>query len=147
MAMNLMLRARSRRLRRLDRRRRRSGLSIIEIMVAMMLFGTVTIAMAGLSLVVARRAEANDLFTKRTALLQQQMNWLQALPYDSLPSKEGKHTVSDGAFPHTRWVSLAESGRRTRVTVTVVAVKDPERVEQIEFDRARPSTTPLCKGC
>ena len=145
--MTFMLRVRSPARQRPPGSRRRSGMSIIEIMVAMMLFGTVTIAMAGLSLVVARRAEANDLFTKRTALLQQQMNWLQALPYDSLSAKEGKYTVSDGAFPHTRWVALSESGTRTRVTVTVVATKDPERVEQIEFDRAQPSTSPLCKGC
>jgi hypothetical protein len=127
--------------------RKRPGLSVVEVIVALMLFGTVTVAMAGLSLVVARRAEANDLFTKRTALLQQQMNWLQALPYDSLGSKDGKVIVEDGPFPHTRWVSISPLGGRTLVMIEVVPTKAPDSPEHIEFYRARPTTSPLCKGC
>ena len=127
--------------------RKRSGLSIVEIVVALTLFGTVAIAMGGLSLVVAKRAEANDVFTKRTATLQQQMNWLQATPYDSLTLKAGKVVVTDGAFPHTRSVSLSQIGSRTRVTIKVVPTRAPHRVETIVFDRARPTSSPLCKGC
>ncbi len=145
--MTFKLRRRSRVHTRQEAPRKRSGLSVIEIMVAMMLFGTVTVAMGGLSLVVARRAEANDVFTKRTALLQQQMNWLQATPYDSLSYKEGKFIVKDGPFPHTRLVSVSATGGRTRVTIVVVPAKAPENLEQIEFDRARPTTSPLCSGC
>ena len=145
--MTLTLRRRSRTGGQVTAPRGRSGLSVIEIMVALMLFGTVTIAMAGLSLVVARRAEANDIFTKRTALLQQQMNWLQAIPYDSLMSKEGKFVVEDGPFPHTLYISFFPAGSRTRVSVEVVPAKAPESREMIEFDRARPTTSPLCAGC
>ena len=145
--MNLNLRRRTRNQSRPAHRRARTGLSVIEIMVAMMLFGTVTVAMAGLSLVVARRAEANDVFTKRTALLQQQMNWLQALPYDSLGSKDGKITVEDGPFPHTRYVSVSAAGSRTLVSVEVVPTRAPDNAERIQFYRARPSASPLCTGC
>jgi Tfp pilus assembly protein PilV len=127
--------------------RRRSGLSVIEIVVALMLFGTVTVSMAGLSLVVARRAEGNDVFTKRTALLQQQMNWLQATPYDSLGYKDGKVVVTDGPFPHTRYVSVSPMGNRTLVSIEVVPSKAPESGENIQFYRARPTKSPLCKGC
>jgi Tfp pilus assembly protein PilV len=127
--------------------RRRSGLSLIEIMVALILFGTVTVSMAGLSLVVAKRAEANDLFTKRTAVLQQQMNWLQAIPYDSLIEKEGKFVVEDGPFPHTRYITLSPMGNRTQVSIQIIPNKTPENGESIEFYRARPTNSPLCKGC
>jgi Tfp pilus assembly protein PilV len=147
MTMNVTPRRRARVVRQGDATRRRSGLSLIEIIVALVLFGTVTIAMAGLSLVVARRAEANDLFTKRTALIQQQMNWLQALPYDSLLAKEGKVTVDDGPFPHTRFISFSSTGSRTRVTIEIIPAKAPESAEVLEFDRARPTASPLCKGC
>ena len=126
--------------------RKRSGVSIIEIVVAMTLFGGVAVAMGGLSLVVARRAEANDVFTKRTAVIQQQMNWLQALPYDEVVKKEGT-TVVDGPFPHTREVKIEAHGSRTRVTVNIVPTRAPNSAEQITFDRAKPSTSPLCKGC
>jgi hypothetical protein len=147
MAMTLTLRCRPRDRARQQMARKRSGLSVIEIMVALMLFGTVTVSMAGLSLVVARRAEANDLFTKRTALLQQQMNWLQAIPYDSLANKDGKFIVEDGPLPHTRWVSISPMGSRTHVAVQIVPIKAPENGEMIEFYRARPTTSPLCTGC
>jgi Tfp pilus assembly protein PilV len=147
MAMILTLRRRTRSHARQAQPRARAGMSIIEIMVAMMLFGTVTVAMAGLSLVVARRAEANDLFTKRTAVLQQQMNRLQALAYDSLASKAGTVVVSSGPFPHTRMISLNSSGSRTRVIVRITPTRSPESRETIVFDRARPTTSPLCKGC
>ena len=116
-------------------------------MVALLLFGSVSVAMSGLSLVVARRADANDLSTKRSAALQQQMNRLQALPYDSLPSKAGLVTVSDGAFPHKRRITVSVTGSRTRVTIQVIPTKAPASSESIAFDRARPTTSPLCKGC
>lgn len=128
-------------------RRARSGMSMVEIMVALMLFGTVTVAMAGLSLVVARRADANDVFTKRTAVLQQQMNWLQAMPYDSIVKKEGTVEVTDGPFPHTRDVTISADRNRTRVTVRIIPTRAPENAETISFDRARPTTSPLCVGC
>jgi len=123
-------------------------MSIVEVMVAMMLFGTGTIAMAGLSLVVARRAQANDISTKRTALLQQQMNRLQALPYDSVLAKQGTVKVT-GSFPHTRVVSvlLDQSGNRARVTVKIIPSRAPSTGETIVFDRARPTRSPLCEGC
>ena len=145
--MKLSLRRRARATIRQGPPRMRSGLSIVEIVVALTLFGTVAIAMGGLSLVVAKRAEANDVFTKRTATLQQQMNWLQAIPYDSIASKTGSVVVSEGAFPHTRTVSVSSNGSRTRVTIKVVPARAPDRVEMIAFDRARPTSSPLCRGC
>ncbi|MFN2565770.1 MAG: type II secretion system protein J [Gemmatimonadaceae bacterium] len=145
--MNLILRRRSPSSARQGLPRRRAGLSIVEIVVALTLFGTVTIAMAGLSLVVARRAEANDVFTKRTALLQQQMNRLQAIPYDSLADKAGSVVVKTGPFPHERKISINATGSRTRVVVQIIPAHAPDRAETIAFDRAKPTTSPLCKEC
>lgn len=127
--------------------RMRVGMSIVEVMVSMMLFGTTTVAMAGLSLAVARRAEANDLVTKRTALIQQQMNRLQALPYDSLAAKAGTVTVSDASLPHQRTISIVTTGSRTRVTVQIIPARAPASTETITFDRAVPPSSPLCTGC
>jgi hypothetical protein len=147
MAMNPILRRRTRAARGEGLGRTRSGLSVIEIIVALALFGTVTIAMAGLSLAVARRAEANDVFTKRTAVLQQQMNRLQAVPYDSLADKAGSVVVTNGPFPHTRTITVNTSGSRTRVVVRIIPAHAPDRAETIAFDRAKPTTSPLCKEC
>jgi hypothetical protein len=147
MAMTYFLRRRTRSGPRRGVPRKRSGLSIIEIVVALTLFGTVGIAMGGLSLVVAKRAEANDVFTKRTALLQQQMNWLQALPYDSVATKAGSVVVTSGPFPHTRTITVQPNGSRTRVIVKIVPTRAPDKAESIAFDRARPTTSPLCKEC
>ena len=145
--MTFPLRRRIRTGPRRDVARKRSGLSIIEIVVALTLFGTVAIAMGGLSLVVAKRAEANDVFTKRTALLQQQMNWLQALPYDSVANKAGSVVVTSGPFPHTRTIEVSSHGSRTRVIVRIIPSRAPDRAESIAFDRARPTSSPLCREC
>jgi Tfp pilus assembly protein PilV len=147
MAMTFTLRRRSCRQAHQAQRRTRAGLSVIEIMVAMMLFGTVAIAMGGMSLAVARRAEANDIFTKRTAVLQQQMNRLQALPYDSLATKAGTFTVTSGPFPHKRKITLSSTVSRTHITIQIIPTKAPTSTESIVFDRARPTASPLCKGC
>jgi hypothetical protein len=145
--MNLVLRRRPRVPLRAGAPRKRPGLSVVEIVVALTLFGTVTIAMAGLSLTVAKRAEANDVFTKRTALLQQQMNRLQAIPYDSLADKAGSVVVTAGPFPHERKISINTTGSRTRVVVQIIPAHAPDRAETIAFDRAKPTTSPLCKEC
>jgi Tfp pilus assembly protein PilV len=128
-------------------RRIRAGISMVEIVVAMTLFGGAAVSMAGMSLVVARRAEANDVVAKRSAVLEQQMNWLQALPYDSLQSKAGTVTVAGGAFPHKRKVTLTVGTTRTRVTIQVTPTKAPTSSAVIVFDRARPTSSPLCRGC
>jgi hypothetical protein len=147
MTMNLLSRRRIRSRTAHSLSRTRRGVSVLEILVALTLFGTVAVAMGGLSLVVARRAEANDVFTKRTAVLQQQMNWLQALPYDSVMKKDGTTEVTEGPFPHTREVTVEQHGSRTRVTVKITPKRAPGSVETIAFDRARPTTSPLCRGC
>jgi hypothetical protein len=137
--------SRSRRLR-ITGQRARSGLSVVEVIVSIALFGTAVIAMAGLSLAVAKRGEANDLFTKRTAVLQQQMNRLQALPYDSLVNKGGLVAIAS-PFPHKRRITISQAGSRTRVTVQIIPTKAPASSETIAFDRARPTASPLCTGC
>jgi hypothetical protein len=143
----MMLRMRQRNSSRYIALRPRAGMSIVEVVVAMLLFGTVAVSMGGLSLVVARRGEANDVFAKRSAVLQQQMNRLQALPYDSLVTKVGSLSVTDASFPHTRVISMANQGARTRVTIRIVPTKAPSSAETISFDRARPTSSPLCTGC
>ena len=127
--------------------RRRAGVSVIEAMVALTLFGTTAIGIAGMSLTVAKRGDANDLVTKRTALLQQNMNWLQSIPYDSLPAKAGSFTVSKGAFPYSRTIFVTTTGNRRTITVQITPKKSHGKVESITFDRARPTASPLCKGC
>lgn len=125
----------------------RVGVSVLETIVALTLFGTTAIGIAGLSLTVAKRGAANDVVIKRTALLQQQMNWLQAVPYDSLPAKAGSVVVSTGPFPHRRAVSVTVSGSVTRVKVQVTPLRAMDKSETIAFDRARPTSSPLCRGC
>jgi hypothetical protein len=129
------------------RLRLRAGISVVETTVALALFGTVLTSMAGLSLAVAKRANAADIVTKRTGVLQQQMSRLQALPFDSLTYVGGTVQIGGEAFPHRRTVAVMTSGNRVRVTVKIIPTRAPDQGESITFERARPSTSPLCKGC
>jgi Tfp pilus assembly protein PilV len=145
--MSLALRRRSSRPSLPGGPRARAGISVLETVVALTLFGTTAIGIAGLSLTVAKRGAANDLVIKRTALLQQQMNWLQAIPYDSLPAKAGSVIVSTGPFPHRRAITITVTGSLTRVKVLVTPLRAMDKSETIAFDRARPTSSPLCRGC
>jgi hypothetical protein len=145
--MKLILRRRSERAPRRGWFLGRRGVSVVETVVALTLFGATAIGIAGLSLTVARRGAANDLVTKRTALLQQQMNWLQAIPYDSLPAKAGAVIVSTGPLPHRRAITINVTGNLTRVKVLVTPLRALDKAETITFDRARPTSSPLCRGC
>lgn len=97
---------------RLQRRRQktsanaanRRGITLIEVAVALTVFALVTAGIASFTAQVARGSRVNSLASVRAGALAAQVNRLEVLPYDTLPSRAGCTTVSTGLVPRTECV-------------------------------------------
>jgi prepilin-type N-terminal cleavage/methylation domain-containing protein len=123
----------------------RSGVSLVEVIVAMTLLGVVLTTLAQVSFHAARRTivVAGDGY--RQGILLQEANRAATLPWASLPGLAGCTTVAGGTFPHTRCTTVsALSGNTRRVTVVVTPAQPRVRRDTVIVDRTNaPTGNPL----
>lgn len=130
--------------------RRRSGFSLIEVIVATSLLAIVMMLLASLSLAVGQRGRMNDLVTKRNFALAQQADRLQAMPMEDvglLASGSTQLLVGDFTFQRRLTVTKSGSARYT-IKIVVAPVAGEFRADSVTIDRTRPASgTPLCVTC
>jgi type II secretory pathway component PulJ len=115
-------------------------MSLIEVVVAMTLFALVMTGVAALTTQVARSAQFSSVATQRSAALAIGVNQLEALPYDSLPSRQGCKDVASTDFPRRECVSVTNVAPHVRrVQFTVTPANSALRPDTIIFDRGRPT--------
>ena len=73
--------------------RRRSGISLIEVVVACTLLAVTLTALTGLSARMAARTRNVGVIEQRTATYFQEVNRIESMPYDSLST--GSYLVTD----------------------------------------------------
>ena len=130
--------------------RRRTGFSLIELMVAMSILSITLMSLAKFSTVIMLRARGNDLVTKRTAALQLEANKFAAVPYSTLSGwSTANKTFTRGDFTYTRRLTIsAASSTRYTIKVVVIPSSDATRKDSITIDRTLPPTgSVLCVGC
>jgi prepilin-type N-terminal cleavage/methylation domain-containing protein len=128
----------------------RKGFSLIEVIVAMTLLAIVLMSLARMSLMVAVRGRGNDLFAKRTAVLQLEANKLGAVPYSTLSTwSTASQTLTLGDFTYRRRMAIANTGSsRYSIKIIVMPMGDTTKKDSVTLDRTKPATaTPLCTGC
>jgi prepilin-type N-terminal cleavage/methylation domain-containing protein len=128
----------------------RKGFSLIEVMVAMTMLAIVLMSLAKMSLIVAVRGRGNDLFAKRTAVLQLEANKLGAIPYSTLASwSTTTTTLTLGDFTYKRRMAIANTGtNRYSIKVIIIPMSDTTKQDSVTLDRTKPATnTPLCLTC
>jgi prepilin-type N-terminal cleavage/methylation domain-containing protein len=128
----------------------RKGFSLIEVMVAMTLLAIVLMSLAKMSLMVSMRGRSNDLFAKRTAVLQLESNKLGAVPYATLSTwPTTTATLTLGDFTYKRRMAIANTGsNRYTIKILIIPMKDTTKKDSVMLDRTLPATrTPLCTGC
>jgi prepilin-type N-terminal cleavage/methylation domain-containing protein len=128
----------------------RKGFSLIEVMVAMTLLAIVLMSLAKMSLMVSMRGRGNDLFAKRTAVLQLESNKLGAVPYATLSTwPTTTKTLTLGDFTYKRRMAIANtSSSRYTIKIIVIPMSDTTKKDSVTLDRTLPATrTPLCTGC
>jgi prepilin-type N-terminal cleavage/methylation domain-containing protein len=107
--------------------RSRRGLSLIEVMVAVMILGITMTFVGHISTGIAQSNRKSDIVAKRTFAIQQQANFIGALPFASLTSTvlPPTKTYTLGDFTYVRRVSLttagsASTGQTATITITIV---------------------------
>lgn len=121
---------------------RKSGFILLEVLVAMVLLGLVLSTLAGMMFAVSRRAITSTGFAYRNAILIQEVNRLEALPFDSLTVGSATVTVSGLPYPHTRTVTVAAPSTGTKQINLVIAPANPlYRADTVSFTRTLPATT------
>jgi hypothetical protein len=135
--------------------RPRSGVSLIEIIVAMTLLVTVLGSLSVLTTRTVKRSRDLDIGSARTFVLMQQTNRFSSLPYDSIPSYAPRiDTIRTGRFHYERRLSYTQgttgSEYRTLKIMLKPVIEDTVRANQkpdsLLFQRAKTyDRTPLFK--
>ena len=105
----------------------RKGLSLIEVLVAVMILSIAMAFVGHISSGLAQYNRVNDVVAKRTFAMQQQSNIIGAMPFASLTAAvlPTTKTFTVGDFTYVRRVTLSTtgtttSGQTTLLTVTIV---------------------------
>jgi prepilin-type N-terminal cleavage/methylation domain-containing protein len=127
----------------------RRGLSLIEVIVAIVMMGVVMTFVGHISSAIALANKSNSVIAKRTFAMQQQSNFIGALPYTSLTSTvlPTSKTFTQGDFTYTRRVTMTQSGSAAKgyamlITITIVPqtgiAADTLKQETVTMMRSKP---------
>jgi prepilin-type N-terminal cleavage/methylation domain-containing protein len=115
----------------------RRGVSLIEVMIALVMLGIGLTGLAGFTVLAAQRATATAGAERRYTAALQVVDRLATLPYDSLAGARGCSSVA-APLPHTRCIDVAPLATNVqRVTVIITPSNHLLRPDTISFDRAK----------
>ena len=114
-------------------------MTLVEVVVALTIFAMVTAGIAGFTTQVAGGSRINGLASVRAGALAAQINRLEVLPYDTLPTRVGCTSISTGLVPRTECVAVQEivAGRR-QVTFILRPNNTALRPDTVILERTRP---------
>ena len=117
----------------------RRGITLIEVVVALTMFAIVTVTVATMTTQVASGSRVNAVSTVRAGALAAQVNRLEVLTFDTLPTRVGCTSVSTGLLPRTECVAVRDLavGRR-EVTFILRPDNSALRPDTVIFERSKP---------
>ncbi|MDQ4080802.1 MAG: prepilin-type N-terminal cleavage/methylation domain-containing protein [Gemmatimonadota bacterium] len=117
----------------------RRGITLIEVVVALTMFAIVTVTVASFTAQVASGSRGNAVSTVRAGALAAQVNRLEALPYDTLPSRAGCTSVSGGLLPRTECVGVRDIAVDRREVTFILRPDDSSlRPDTVILERTKP---------
>jgi prepilin-type N-terminal cleavage/methylation domain-containing protein len=129
----------------------RKGFVIVEVIVAMVLLGVAVSSLAALLYSISQSGLVATGNAYRNGVLMNEVNRLEALPYDSVAVGSQTYTVSTAPYPHTRVVTVLEPVVGTFKTVKVIITPTNARFkpDTLNFTRSKAKTSKaLCtSGC
>ena len=139
---------------RMSRKRPRSGMTLIEVVVACTLLAITLTSFTALSLKMAARNRRNMFLEQRTATLLQEVNRDESMPYDSLATylRKDSTMVGNGYYVWEYTIdadSVSTSGksRYKKIKITITPRLDPTYTQSATVRRAKPPyVNPLYKS-
>ena len=99
--------------------RRRGGFTLIEILVAIVILGSVGVGIAQLMFTSANRSTNAGAISYRAAALATEVSRITALPPASLADGSTTRTVTALPFPHTVTTAASTASGLQTVTITI----------------------------
>ena len=124
-----------------------AGFSLIEVVVSLTLLSVALMGLAGLTATAARRATGVGHISVVAQALTQQVNRIDALPYDSLALGATCKAIDTNGFAYTRCVRVDSlEPKLKQVTLSITPVNTSFKPVTEIFQRSRPTTsTPVFK--
>jgi prepilin-type N-terminal cleavage/methylation domain-containing protein len=120
----------------------RAGFSLVELIVAIALFGVSMSAIGALTFAVTRQATAGEGTVERTAALEARVNDLFSIAWADLDGRVGCTTVTAPPFPRTECIAVSNvSASRKRVTLTVTPADASIDPTVMSVERTKPPAT------
>jgi prepilin-type N-terminal cleavage/methylation domain-containing protein len=136
-------------IRALRARRRRSGFSLTEVLVAMTLLSIILMGLARVTFSMATAGRSNDVVAKRNAVLVQEANKFNAMPFDSLATvSTSDRTYTFGDFKFTRRIGITtNSTAHKTIKIVITPFYATTKKDSVFVTRTKPAGSPLCVGC
>ena len=122
----------------------RRGVSLIEVMVALVLFGVIATVHTVATLRYGVRQRIVALGAARSAAIAQAIDMYSAMPRGSIATSTGCSTITDWPnFRHERCVSTAAvTSTVTRITIVITPANTALSPVTVTVDRVTANTTP-----
>ena len=104
----------------MKKKRAKKGFVLLEVIVAMFILAVVLSTLAALMFRVSRGSFLSIGGAYRNGILLQEVNRLEALPYDSLALGTTTASVSALPYPHTRQVTVTNPGVNVKAVKLVI---------------------------
>ena len=129
----------------------RSGFSLVEVVVTVVLLGIVLSSLGRMSTAISVAARKNDLVARRAAVMQLEANKFGAMPYTTLIAftPTVATTFTPGGFGYSRKLTITNpSTNRYDVKIVITPTNTALKADSITIERTKPTTaTPLCTTC
>lgn len=116
------------------------GVSLLEVMVALVILSTVIMALTGMMWQMGRQAGLSETGAYRTAAIERSVALAEGVPWDSMANVVGCAADSSGTLAYTRCIQVTTTTPELR-HLTVVVVPGsvlPLPPETVTVYRARP---------
>lgn len=122
----------------------RKGVSLIEVMVSLVLFGIIATVHTVATMRYGLRQRITALGAARAAAVAQAIDLYSAMPRGSITSNTGCSDITEFPnFPYERCVSVAAvSGTVSRITIIITPENTDLKPDTVTVDRVTTNTTP-----
>lgn len=125
--------------------RERGGFILMEVIVAITLLALILTPLAAMVYKITARSHRAIGGSYRNGVLMQDINYLEAVPYDSLPSGTTTIPVTTQPFPHTKTIIVAQyfqkwQLRAKNVTLIITPTNTLYRPDTVKFIRSSSAT-------
>ena len=124
--------------------RRRRGSGLIEVLLAITIFALIATSHAAVTLRYATRIKDVKTGATRSAVLQEKIVRLAAVPFDSLPGRAGCITITTTDLPNTSCITITDVSTVKRTVMLVFRPTSSTMMpDTIFMTRTKSSSNPL----